>query len=199
MTRKFWAEVVVAVAALYSGAAMAGYQLNFTRGATRLTDEVYDLRNVMMWIIAVIFCAVFAVMFYAVYQHRKSVGHKAAQFHENTAVELAWTVVPFFILVALAIPATRTLLTVHASSHPGIAVKVAGNQWKQGYDHLNVEGAGVRFVANLSTPHGKLFDTDLAAVIDHDLTHDNHAHCPTAESCVGSPLPTTMRSIFIVI
>ena len=138
MTSKIWGKIAVAAAALNSGAAMAAYQLNFARGATRLTDEAYDLRSVMMWIIAVIFCAVFAVMFYAVCQHRKSVGHKAAQFHENTAVELAWTVVPFFILIALAIPATTTLMTVHASSNPDITVKVTGYQWKQGYDYLNV-------------------------------------------------------------
>ena len=126
MTSKIGLKVASVVTALYSGVATAAYQLNFTRGATRLTEDIYDLHNLMMWIITVIFCAVFGVMFYSVYAHRKSVGHKAAQFHENTAVELAWTIVPFFILIAMAIPATKTLLEVSDASNPDVTVNVTG-------------------------------------------------------------------------
>ncbi len=160
MTSKFWAKVTVAVAALYSGVVMADYQLNLTRGATRLTEDVYQLHNMMMWVITVIFCAVFGFMFYAIYKHRKSVGHKAANFHENTSVEIAWTVVPFFILIAMAVPATKTLLDVRDTTNPDITVKVTGYQWKWGYDYLKGEGEGVAFLANLSTPHEQIYGSE---------------------------------------
>lgn len=160
MTSKFGTKVTVAVAALYSGAVMADYQLNLTRGATRLTEDVYQLHNLMMWIITVIFCAVFGFMFYAIFKHRKSVGHKAANFHENTTVEIAWTVVPFFILIAMAVPATRTLLDVRDTSNPDITVKVTGYQWKWGYDYLKGEGEGIAFLANLATPHEQIYGAE---------------------------------------
>jgi len=160
MTSKFGAKVAVVVAALYSGVAMAAYPLNFTRGATRLSEEVYDLHILMMWIITVIFCAVFGVMFYAVYKHRKSVAHNAANFHANTTVEIAWTVVPFFILLAMTVPATKTLLEVRDASSPDITFKATGYQWTWVHDTLQGEGEGVAFLANLSTPHEQIYGSD---------------------------------------
>ena len=180
MTSKLGARLAVAVAALYSGAAMAAYQLNFTRGATRLTEEIYDLHNLMMWIITVIFCVVFGFMFYAVYKHRKSVGHQAAQFHENTLVEMAWTIVPFFILIAMAIPATKTLLDVRDASNPDITVKVTGYQWKWGYDYLKGEGEGIAFLANLSTSHDQIYGTEAKG--EHYLLEtDRHMVVPVGK------------------
>jgi cytochrome c oxidase subunit 2 len=180
MTSKFGAKVAVAVAALYSGAVMAAYQLNFTRGATRLTQEIYDLHNLMMWIITAIFCAVFGFMFYAVYKHRKSVGHKAAQFHENTAVEMAWTIVPFFILIAMAVPATKTLLDVRDTSNPEITVKVTGYQWKWGYDYLKGEGEGLAFLANLSTSHEQIYGSETKGE-NYLLETDRHLVVPVGK------------------
>ena len=90
--------------ALYAGLASAAYQLNFQPPVTRIASEIYDLHMLMMYVILVIFCVVFGVMFYSIYAHRKSVGHKAAQFHENTTVEIIWTVIPFVILIGMAWP-----------------------------------------------------------------------------------------------
>ncbi len=180
MTSKIGLKVASVVTALYSGVATAAYQLNFTRGATRLTEDIYDLHNLMMWIITVIFCAVFGVMFYSVYAHRKSVGHKAAQFHENTAVELAWTIVPFFILIAMAIPATKTLLEVRDASNPDVTVKVTGYQWKWGYDYIKGEGEGVAFLANLSTPHEQIYGSETKG--EHYLLEtDRHLVLPVGK------------------
>jgi cytochrome c oxidase subunit 2 len=92
--------------ALQAGVASAAYQLNLTQGVTRNSISSYDLHNLMMWVILVIFVGVFGVMFYSVYAHRKSQGHKAATFHENTTVELIWTIIPLIILVFMAWPAT---------------------------------------------------------------------------------------------
>ena len=180
MTSKIGLKVAAVGAALYSGVVTAAYQLNFTRGATRLTEEIYDLHNLMMWVITAIFCAVFGVMFYSVYAHRKSVGHKAAQFHENTGVELAWTVVPFFILIAMAVPATKTLLELRDASNPDLTVKVTGYQWKWGYDYLKGEGEGVAFLANLSTPHQQIYGSETKG--EHYLREtDRHMVVPVGK------------------
>ncbi|MFM9968526.1 MAG: cytochrome c oxidase subunit II [Burkholderiales bacterium] len=180
MKSKFGQKLAVVVAALYSGVATAAYQLNFTRGATRLTEDIYDLHNLMMWIITVIFCAVFAVMFYSVYAHRKSVGHKAAQFHEHLGVELAWTIVPFFILIAMAIPATKTLLEIRDSSNPDLTIKATGYQWKWGYDYLKGEGEGVAFLANLSTPYEQIYGAEAKG--EHYLLEtDRHVVVPVGK------------------
>ena len=90
-----------------------------------------------MWICVVIFVVVFGVMFYSIFAHRKSKGHKAAQFHENTTVEIIWTVIPFLILIGMAFPATKTILAMKDTSEPDMTIKVTGYQWKWGYDYLD--------------------------------------------------------------
>jgi cytochrome c oxidase subunit 2 len=170
----------LALGALYSGAAAAAYQWNFQTPGTRVAQEVSDLHLLMMVIILVIFVAVFGAMFYSIYAHRKSVGHKAAQFHENTTVEVLWTVVPILILVVMAWPATRMLFAVRDTSQPDITVKATGYQWKWGYDYIKGEGEGISFVANLSTPqdqiHGK------APKSEHYLLEtDNHLVVPVGK------------------
>ena len=129
--------------ALYAGLASAAYQLNFQPPVTRIASEIYDLHMLMMYVILVIFCVVFGVMFYSIYAHRKSVGHKAAQFHENTTVEIIWTVIPFLILIGMAWPATKTLIAFKDTSNPDITIKATGYQWKWGYDYLKGEGEGI--------------------------------------------------------
>src|SRR5512141_2230943 len=141
------------VLALYAGLASAGYQINFQAPVTRIASEIYDLHMLMMYIILVIFCLVFGVMFYSIYAHRKSVGHKAAQFHENTTVEVIWTVIPFLILIGMAYPATKTVLEMKDASNPDLTVKVTAFQWAWEYDYLQ---DGVKFDARLSTPRAQI-------------------------------------------
>jgi len=141
---------------LYAGLASAGYQLNFQPPVTRIASEIYDLHMLMMYVILVIFCLVFGVMFYSIYAHRKSVGHKAEQFHENTTVEIIWTVVPFLILVGMAWPATKTLIAFKDTSSPDITIKATGYQWKWGYDYVKGEGEGISFLSALSTPQDQI-------------------------------------------
>jgi cytochrome c oxidase subunit 2 len=165
---------------LYAGAASAAWQLNLTTGATKSTQVIYDLHNLMMWIIIVIFVGVFGVMFYSVYAHRKSVGHKAEQFHENTTVELIWTIVPLLILVAMAWPATKALIDLRDTSNPDMTIKVTGYQWKWGYDYLKGEGEGISFVSQLSTPQDQIYGT--AARGEHYLREtDNHLVVPVGK------------------
>src|SRR5260221_6185714 len=106
----------------------------------------------MMWIILAIFVGVFGVMFYSIYAHRKSVGHKSEHFHENITVEIIWAIIPFVILIAVALPATKTILNLKDTTSPDITIKSTGYQWKWGYDYCKGEGEGISFLSNLSTP-----------------------------------------------
>jgi len=142
--------------ALHAGLASAAYQLNFQPPVTRIASDIYDLHMLMMCVILVIFCIVFGVMFYSIYAHRKSVGHKAEQFHENTTVEIIWTVIPFLILIGMAWPATKTLIAFKDTSNPDITIKATGYQWKWGYDYLKGEGEGIAFLSSLATPQEQI-------------------------------------------
>ena len=110
--------------------ALAEYGLNITPGATEISREVYDLHMLIFWICVWIGVLVFGAMFYSMLRHRKSQGAVAAHFHESTAVEIVWTIVPFAILIAMAIPATQTLLKMEDVSKSDITIKITGFQWK---------------------------------------------------------------------
>ena len=139
-----------------SGAAEAAYQWNLPTPVTRVAGEIYNLHLVMMGIILVIFIGVFGVMFYSIYAHRKSVGHKAENFHENITVEIIWAIIPFLILIAVAWPATKSILNLKDTASPDITIKATGYQWKWGYDYLKGEGEGISFLSNLSTPQDQI-------------------------------------------
>ncbi|MBZ2208874.1 cytochrome c oxidase subunit II [Massilia soli] len=131
-------------------------QLNLQMPVTRIADEINTLHTWMMVVCLVIFVAVFGVMFYSVFKHRRSQGHKAATFHESTAVEIAWTVVPFLIVIGMALPATKTVVAMKDTSNADLTIKVTGMQWKWGYDYLKGEGEGISFLSNLSTPRSQV-------------------------------------------
>ena len=157
-----------AVAALMplSGLTWAQAKYNLQEPATEIARQMYDLHTIVLVICLVIFVGVFGMMFYSVIKHRKSVGHQAAHFHENTTVEIMWTVVPFFILIGMAFPATKSLLAMKDSSSPDMTIKVTGYQWKWGYEYLKGEGDlsgmadGLQFYSTLSTPHAQIYGSE---------------------------------------
>jgi cytochrome c oxidase subunit 2 len=168
----------------WSFAAWAEYKLNLQLPNTQLGEKIYDLHSIITVICFIIFVGVFGFMFYAVFKHRKSVGHKAAQFHENTAVEVAWTVIPFVILIALAVPATGTLIAMRDTSEADLTIKATGYQWKWGYDYLKGEGEGISFYSTLSTPRAQIDGTDVAgrnANPNYLLETDNHVVVPVGK------------------
>jgi cytochrome c oxidase subunit 2 len=112
----------------------------------------------MMVICVVIFLAVFGVMFYSILKHRKSLGHKAASFHESTTVEIAWTVVPFIIVILMALPATKTVVAMKDTSNADITIKATGMQWKWGYDYIKGEGEGIAYYSALATPRDQIHE-----------------------------------------
>jgi cytochrome c oxidase subunit 2 len=143
------ASVLLAVC----GVASAAWELNMPQGVTEISREVYSLHMLIFWICVVIGIGVFGVMFYSIVKHRKSKGHEAAQFHESTTVEIAWTIVPFLILIGMAIPATQTLIAMEDTSGADLTIKVTGYQWKWEYEYID---EGISFFSNLSTPREQI-------------------------------------------
>jgi cytochrome c oxidase subunit 2 len=139
----------VAMLVFAPGTALAAWEWNFQPPATPIAHEIIGLHNLIFWICVVIFIGVFGTMFWSLYHHRKSSGHQAVQFHENTTVEIVWTVIPFLILLFMAYPATKTILAAHDTSAPDVTIKITGYQWKWGYDYLQ-DGFG--YYSTLATP-----------------------------------------------
>ena len=131
------------------GQAHAAWTTNMAPGATEVSHAVFDLHMTIFWICVVIGIVVFGAMFWSMILHRRSTGQVAAKFHESTTVEILWTVVPLLILVAMAIPATKTLINIYDSSESDIDIQVTGYQWKWHYKYL---GQDVEFFSNLATP-----------------------------------------------
>ncbi len=127
----------------------AGHTYNMTQGVTPISHAVYNLHMLAFWVCVCIGVVVFGVMFYAIIRHRKSRGVKPAEFHENIKIELVWAAIPFLILIALAIPATKALIIMADESDPDINIMVTASQWKWQYDYLD---DGISFISNLSTP-----------------------------------------------
>ncbi|MEC8166795.1 MAG: cytochrome c oxidase subunit II [Pseudomonadota bacterium] len=157
----------LAATALLPLAANAQNQINMSTGISEagavITDlgaEIYGLHMLIFWICVGIGIGVFGVMLYSIYAHRKSKGVEASQFHENTRVEIAWTVVPFIILVGMAVPATSTLLEVYDNDDAEMSILVTGYQWKWKYEYLDADGENVAFFSNLATSQEQIYNTD---------------------------------------
>jgi cytochrome c oxidase subunit 2 len=133
-------------------------QLDLHPPVTKIAAELQWLHNYMMVICVVIFVGVFGVMFYSILKHRKSQGAKPANFHESVAVEIAWTVVPFVIVIAMGAMATRTVVAMKDTTNADITIKATGYQWKWGYDYLKGEGEGIGFLSTLDYSHREMSD-----------------------------------------
>lgn len=130
-------------------AAADTWQLNMFRGVTPLSRDIYDLHMVCMAVCAIIGIVVFGVMIYSLIHHRKSKGYKPATFHDNPRLEVVWSIIPFLILVGLAVPATRVLIRMDNTEHSEVTIKVVGYQWRWQYHYLD---QGISYFSNLSTP-----------------------------------------------
>jgi cytochrome c oxidase subunit 2 len=168
-----WAGAWIATAAhavndLPGGPAVR--QLNMHPPVTKIAEEQHSLHWMMMVICLAIFVAVFGVMFYSIWKHRKSVGHQPAHFHESIKVEIAWTIVPLIIVVIMAIPATKAVVAGKDTSNADITIKATGHQWRWGYDYLKGEGDGISFVSSLDNEQRVMSNTGAKGVnIDNYL------------------------------
>ena len=148
-------------------------QLNLNPPVTEIAADQQWLHYFMLVICAVIFVAVFGVMFYSIVYHRKSRGAKPANFHESTTVEIAWTVVPFLIVIGMALPATKAVVAMKDTSAADLTIKATGMQWKWGYDYLKGEGEGIGFLSTLDAAQREMSDAGKPAGDDYLLKVDN--------------------------
>jgi cytochrome c oxidase subunit 2 len=148
-------------------------QLNFPPPMSPIGVDQQWLHNFMLIICLVIFIAVFGVMFYSIVMHRRSKGAKAANFHESTTVEIAWTIVPFIIVILMALPATRVVVAMKDTSSADLTIKATGYQWKWGYDYLKGEGEGIGFLSTLDPRQREMSDTGKPQGDDYLLKVDN--------------------------
>ncbi|MDI1351517.1 MAG: cytochrome c oxidase subunit II [bacterium] len=150
-------RLVVMLCALFSAqsvlAAADYWQLNMYKGVTPLSKDMYFLHMVCMAVCTVIGIVVFGVMIYSLIHHRKSKGYKAATFHDNPRLEIVWSIIPFLILIGLAVPATRVLIRMDDTNQSEVTVKIVGYQWRWHYEYLD---QGISYFSNLSTPYGQI-------------------------------------------
>ena len=140
-----------------STASLADYMVDILPPASPMALDAYRLHWGILWVCVAIFFIVFGVMFWSIFKHRRSVGAKAAQFHENTTIEVIWTLVPLVVLVVMAIPATSTMINMKDASNADMTIKVTAYQWKWEYEY---QQDGVRFFSSLSTPRDQIEEFD---------------------------------------
>jgi len=148
----FW---LLTLAATNVGAAITS-RYNLPPAASALAQEMYELHDFMLIICGAIFVLVFGVMFYSIWKHRKSKGAVASNWHENITVEIVWTVIPFIIIILMALPATRTIVAMKDTGNADVTIKATGYQWQWGYDYIRGEGEGIGFLSQLATPRSQI-------------------------------------------
>lgn len=159
---------------LISSQASSAWDLNMTESATAIGREIHGLHMTIFYICVVIAIVVFGIMLYSIIRHRKSLGAEAKPFHESTTVEIIWTTIPLIILVAMAIPATNTLIAMYDTEASDIDIKVTGYQWKWRYEYLNTE---VDFFSTLTTNQDQMQGLE-AKSENYLLEVDNHLIIP---------------------
>jgi cytochrome c oxidase subunit II len=161
------ATAVMLIAQVHTVA--ADWTLNLTQGVTPVSRDLYNLHMLIFWICVAIGIGVFSVMFYSIYRHRKSQGAVAAQFHESAVVEVAWTVLPFLILVGMAVPATRALIAMENTDNPDLTIQITGYQWKWKYEYLK-EGLKFFSVLDQKSNEARQLNSGVdPATVDHYL------------------------------
>lgn len=185
-TKQLFAVVTLITLGLRS--AYADYTLNLMKGVTKISNDVYDLHMLILWICVFVGIAVFGTMFYSIYYHRKSMGHKAEQFHENTTVEIVWTIIPTIILIGMAIPATKTMLEMDDTQESDMSIKVTGWQWKWEYEYLD---NGIHFFSSLDEESNAARQLN-SGISPHDVPH----YLLNVDKPLVVPVNTKIRFLF---
>lgn len=157
MQMKLQRAFIALTALLISSVAHAGWQLNMARGVTDISQEVYGLHMLTLWVCVVIGVLVFGVMFYSMFKHRKSKGAVSSNFHESTKVELAWTLIPAAVIFAIGVKATYTLADMYNFEDSEVTVEIVGYQWRWRYRYIDENAEQeVSFFSSMSTPRDEI-------------------------------------------
>jgi cytochrome c oxidase subunit 2 len=181
-------SAVLTLMALGLRSAHADYTLNLMKGVTQLSNDIYDLHMLALWICVFVGIGVFGTMFYSIYYHRKSMGHKAEQFHENTTVEIVWTIIPTIILIAMAIPATKTMLEMNDIEEADMSIKITGWQWKWEYEYLDND---IHFFSSLDEASNKARQKN-SGIDPRDVPH----YLLNVDKPLVIPVNTKIRFLF---
>jgi len=177
---KFLAIGAFIASMLVSGSAYAEYALNFQDPVTQVARDIYGLHMTIFYICVAIFVGVFSVMFYSIFKHRKSKNHEPSKFSHSTSVEIVWTIIPFIILIVMAVPATKVLINMEDTTKSDLTIKITGYQWKWGYEYL---GTDIDFYSTLTTPVSQInqFDKENAEELGENylLEVDKHLVVPS--------------------
>jgi cytochrome c oxidase subunit 2 len=177
--RPFTTRAAACIGILFgaTGTAHADWAVNMPRGVTPISRDVYDLHMLIFWICVIIGVFVFGLIFWSILRHRKSRGAVASQFHESTTAEIAWTIVPFLILVGMSVPAAKTLVDMEGSGNSDLTINVTGYQWMWHYEYV---GEDVEFYSKLSTPRTAIANIDEKDE-DYLLAVDNRLVLPVGK------------------
>ena len=156
-------------------------QLNLHPAASKIAEAQHGLHWFLLILCTVIFVAVFGVMFYSIFKHRKDKGYKPASFTDSVSVEIAWTVVPFLIVIGMALPATKVLVAQKDTTNADLTIKITGYQWKWGYDYLKGDGEGLSIISTLDSSHRALSDAGKPAGDNYLLKVDNPLVVPVGK------------------
>ncbi len=129
--------------------------LNMREGVTQVSRDVFELHMLIFYICVAIGAVVFSVMFYSLFRYTKKRNPNPSTFHESTKLEVAWTIVPFLILIAMAVPASKTLTEIYDDEEGEINIQVVGYQWKWEYKYLEDD---INFFSNLSTDQDEIYN-----------------------------------------
>ena len=174
-------------ALLSSKSVLAEYGLNMTQGITDISKDIYGLHMMVFWVCVAIGVVVFGAMFYSIIAHRKSKGAKAAHFHESTTVEFLWTGIPIIILIAMAIPASKTLIDIEVLDKADMTVKVTGMQWKWQYDYPE---EGISFVSNLAQSSRDVVN---GTPEEREAVNNDDTYLLSVDKHLVLPVDTTIR------
>ena len=172
---------------LSSKSVLAEYTLNMTKGVTDISNDIWSLHMMVFWVCVAIGVVVFGAMFYSIIAHRKSKGAKAAHFHESTTVEFLWTGIPILILIAMAIPASKTLIDIEVLDKADMTIKVTGMQWKWQYDYPE---EGISFVSNLAQSSR---DVIKGTAEEREAVHQEGGYLLSVDKHLVVPVDTTIR------
>lgn len=192
----------VAIATLVMASTVMATQLDMTPGVTDISLKVFELHRFMLYICMAIGTGVFGMMFYSIFAHRKSKGVKPADFHESTLVEVIWTIVPFIILIVMAIPATRVLIAMNDSGDADLSVRVTGSQWKWHYEYLSYgeqKDIGLSYLSVLTTPRD-VYEHQGKGLLNMSKNQPDFVKNPHYLAEVDKPLviPTGQKVRFLV-
>ncbi len=147
------AALIISLLGLYASSAFAAYNLNMTKGVSPISNNIHHLHMVILWVCVAIGIVVYGLMIYAIIRHRKAAGYQAAAFHESTTVEIVWTIIPFIILIVMAVPATKTLIEMTDTRDAEVTIKITGYRWYWHYDYVD---ENINFFSYLSTPEDEI-------------------------------------------